>query len=214
MKKIVILVDQLHSHGGIEKLVAIKASYWADVFGFQVTILATEQVGKAIIYPISKKVTFIDLAINYNRSKSYFSIQNLLKLFKNILKVQKILREGKIDFAIVASHIPITYLLPFIPTKTKKIKEFHFSRTIKTGSFSDKFMDYIESKYDSLIVLSDEEKKFFKTNNVIVIPNPLLPLDHYILKKSSEKENLAIFAGRLAPVKNLEKLEDYSLQIN
>ncbi len=52
MKKILILVDQLHSHGGIEKLVAIKANYWADVFGFKVTILATEQGGKPIIYPL------------------------------------------------------------------------------------------------------------------------------------------------------------------
>lgn len=214
MKKILILVDQLHSHGGIEKLVAIKANYWADVFGFKVTILATEQGGKPIIYPLSNKVNFIDLAINYNRNKSYFSTQNLLKLFKNVFKVHEILRKEKIDFAIVASHIPITYLLPFIPTKSKKIKEFHFSRIIKTGGFSDKFMDYIENKYDSLIVLSKEERKFYKADNVIVIPNPLLPSDYYIDKKCSEKEDVAIFAGRLAPVKNLELLIEIWQRIN
>jgi hypothetical protein len=35
MKKIFILIDQLHSHGGIEKLVVEKANYWSDFLGIK-----------------------------------------------------------------------------------------------------------------------------------------------------------------------------------
>ncbi len=72
MKKILILVDQLNSHGGIEKLVALKANYWADVFQYEVTIVSTEQHQKLLVYKLSNKVKFIDLYINYHREKSYF----------------------------------------------------------------------------------------------------------------------------------------------
>ena len=77
--KIVILVDQLHSHGGIEKLVALKANYWTTVFGHDVTIISTEQNNETLIYELDKKVKFVDLDINYKREISYFSFVNIKK---------------------------------------------------------------------------------------------------------------------------------------
>ena len=87
MKKIAIFVDQLHQHGGIEKLVAIKANYWASQFNYKVSIISTENKNKPLIYNFNSQVIFKDLAINYNRLKSYFSPKNLLLLItrENIL---------------------------------------------------------------------------------------------------------------------------------
>lgn len=214
MKKITILVDHLHSHGGIEKLVVIKANYWADVFGYQVTILATEQSDKPIIYQLSDKVKFIDLKINYHRNISYFSFKNLKKLFLNIKLVTSIVKKNKSDVVIVASHIPITYILPFLPIKAKTVKEFHFSKSIMSNTFSKKILEFIESKYNALIVLSDEERNFYRSKNVLVIPNPLLEIKNVEPANIHEKEDVAIFAGRLAPVKNLELLIEIWQRIN
>lgn len=201
MKKIIILVDQLNSHGGIEKLVSIKANYWAEVFDYDVTIIATEQLNQPIIYNLSNKVKFIDLAINYNRTKSYFSSVNIFRFIKNIFKVQQFLFKEKPHFILVASHIPITYFAPFLISKAKTIKEFHFTKSSRNQG---KFLNYIESKYDFLAVLSDEERTFYPSNNVIVIPNPIeTTIDDNV---NSIKENIAIFVGRIAPVKQLEKM--------
>ena len=207
MKKIVILVDQMHSHGGIEKLVAIKANYWAETFGYQVTILSTEQEQKPVIYQLSSLVKHQDLAINYNRSKSYFSFSNLLKFIKNVIKIQQYLLLEKPNFVLVASHIPVTYILPFLFTKAKTIKEFHFTKYYENHSKSStKVVDFIESKYDFLAVLSKEEQQFYLSKNTIVIPNPI-ELNSNIEKiDNTQKSNIAIAVLRFAAVKNIEKM--------
>lgn len=207
MKKIVILVDQLHSHGGIEKLVALKANYWATVFGYDITILSTEQENQPIIYELSDKVKFVDLKINYNRNKSYFSIENLFKFLKNSWLIQNHLFQNKPDFVLVASHIPATYLVPFLITKAKTIKEFHFSKFSRNNiGIKNKVLTFIESKYDYLAVLSNEERQFYFSNNVVVIPNPIEKEVSFSLKPINERSNFAVSILRFAPVKRLEKM--------
>ncbi|WP_298139034.1 glycosyltransferase family 4 protein [Flavobacterium sp.] len=207
MKKIVILVDQLNSHGGIERLVAIKANYWATVFNYDVTIISTEQHNKPLIYELSNQVKFVDLAVNYQREKSYFSIGNVLKFVSNIFQIQRYILKQNPDFIIVASHIPITYFLPFLYRKAKISKEFHFSKfRINNSGFKQKVLNFIESKYDSLIVLSQEEKDFYVSKNAVVIPNPI---ENQIIDNGFDivkNQNIAVAVGRFAPVKRLEKM--------
>lgn len=207
MKKIVILVDQLHLHGGIEKLVATKSNYWADVFGYDVTILSTEQNNIPLVYELSKKVKFKDLKINYIRDKSYFSFINLTKFVKNVSKLQHYLWKNKPNFVLVASHIPVTYVVPFLFTKAKTIKEFHFTKFYENHSkLSTKIVDFIESKYNYLAVLSKEEQQFYPSKNTVVIPNPIKvdTEDNFI--DNHTKQDIAIAVLRYAPVKNLEKM--------
>ena len=208
MKKIVILVDQLNSHGGIEKLVAVKANYWATVFDYDVTIISTEQLGKPLIYSLSDQVKFVDLSINYNREKSYFAVSNGLKFLSNIVKIQRYILKEKPNFIDVASHIPITYLLPFLYRKSKIIKEFHFTKfdRVKQRNFKSKVLNYIESKYDFLVVLSEEEKSFYTSKNAVVIPNPIAINSKIQIAKIENNENIAVAVVRFAAVKQLEKM--------
>lgn len=205
MKKIVILVDQLNSHGGIEKLVAVKANYWAEVFHYDVTIIATEQLQKPIVYMLSNRIKFIDLTINYNRNKSYFSPANILKFLRNVWLIQVYILRNRPHFINVASHIPITYFLPFLLTKAKTMKEFHFTKyTRPLVGMKAKILNYIEGRYDYLIVLSEEERQFYPSPNAVVIANPILQLQP--TSTYEQNENIAMFVGRPAPVKQLEKL--------
>ncbi len=209
MKKIVILVDQLHSHGGIEKLVAIKANYWAEVFGYKVTILSTEQNKNPLIYNLNSKVNFVDLNVNYNRLKSYFSFNNLIKFLKNLMLLQWYIIKNKPDFVLVASHIPVTYLVPFLIQKSKTIKEFHFSKfNASNFEFKNKITNYIESKYDYLVVLSNEEQGFYASKNTVVIANPIEKKLKNLVIDIKNKPNIAITILRFAPVKQIEKMVD------
>ena len=206
MKKIVILVDQLNSHGGIEKLVALKANYWTTVFDYDVTIISTEQFKKPLVYSLSDRVKFVDLSINYNRDRSYFSLSNGLKFLSNIIKIQRYIIKEKPNFIDVASHIPITYFLPFLYRNSKIIKEFHFTKfdRVKQHDFKSKVLNYIESKYDFLVVLSDEERNFYASNNVVVLPNPIEIKNQ--MANIEDNKNIAIAIVRFAAVKQLEKM--------
>lgn len=205
MKQIVILIDQLHSVGGIERLVALKANYWSDVFGYSVTLISTEQQNKTFAYPLSKNVSFIDLKIDFDRTSSYFGSRNLFKFLANIWKLKKELRKIQPDFILVASHIPITYCINFFKGKAKTIKEFHFTKFNDPAGLRGKLEDQMYKQYDFLAVLSTEEENFFRSNNTIVLPNPVesQPL---LRDKDQEIKKKAIFMGRLAPVKNLEAM--------
>lgn len=210
MKKVTVLIDQFHQHGGIEKLVGIKANYWSRVFNYNVTVLSTEQKEKAHVYSINKAVKFIDLKINYNRLKSYFSLSNIALLILNIYKIQKYILKEKPEFIVVASHIPITYILPFLikPT-TKIIKEFHFTRfydSVNRNGFKNKVLNFIESKYDTLVVLSREERTFYNSKNTEIIANPVIDNPELSINLDAEKELIACAVVRSAPVKRLELL--------
>lgn len=209
MKHIVILVDQLYCVGGIERLVVIKANYWTDVFDYKVTIISTEQLEKPFAYALSEKVQFIDLAINFDRKSSYFKSNNLLKFLKNIKELNKELKFLKPDFIIVASHIPMTYCINFIKGGAKTVKEFHYTKWNCKATFKSKVESSLLEKYDFLAVLSKEEQQFYSTDNSVVIANPLIE-EYKIVNENFEleKQNKAVFLGRIAPVKNIESLID------
>lgn len=205
MKIIVILIDQLYNHGGIEKLVAIKANYWSEKFGYKVIIISTDQQNKTHVYQLSEKVEFIDIDISYHRGISFFHPKNFKKIFSNVRELKKIFKNTTPDFILVASHIPMTYILPFLNTKAKVIKEFHYSNYNRTKTNKEKIFSSIEKRYDYLVVLSPEEKTFYASNNVRVIPNPVIKLPKAVID-INEKPNIAGAILRFAPVKQIEKM--------
>ncbi|MBU8883064.1 glycosyltransferase [Kaistella sp. DKR-2] len=203
--KIFILIDQLHSHGGIEKLVAMKANYWTDTFGYEVKIISTEQNNLPPVYTLSEAVQWADLDVNYKRELSFFHPENLKKLWINKKRLLQIIKREKPDFILVASHIPMTYLLPFLKTGVPTIKEFHYSKFYQQRSFKERIFEAVEKYYDYLVVLSKEEKTFYTSPDTVVIPNPVIPTKQAV-KPISERKNIAVAALRFAPVKQIEKM--------
>ena len=206
MKTVMILVDQFYLHGGIEKLVSIKANYWAEKFGYKVIIVSTEQNNNEKIYHLSDEVEFVDLNINYHRGISFFHPKNLSKLINNFKKIKHAVAVYSPDFILVASHIPMTYLLPFVKTKAKTIKEFHFSKYSHPKNVMASFFQKIEERYNYLVVLSLEERSFYPSNNVKVIPNPVEITPSIQTDIIKLKPNVAAAVLRFAPVKQIDKM--------
>ncbi|TPN89137.1 glycosyltransferase family 4 protein [Aquimarina algicola] len=213
--KLVFLIDQVYLHGGIERVLSIKANYLAALDNYEVFIITTEQKNNSACYEFDNRIKFQDIAINYNRKKSYFHPDNLKKLPKHIRRTKAALKKINPDVVVVCSHSVDTYFTPFINKRIPKVKEFHYSKYIELekrrnpGSLFKKyflkFADYVEGKYDKLVVLNPDEATYYKTGNTIVIPNPLT---FYPENISDVSQKVVIAAGRIAPVKGYDILID------
>ena len=126
--KIVFNTDQIYLHGGIEKVMATKANYFASLPGWEVVILTTEQQNKTPCYALDRRVILKDLKVGYNRSKSYFSLKNLTKALTHFIKQRKALKRLQPDIIISANFNFDHYWLPYVkPLQTRVIKEIHGS---------------------------------------------------------------------------------------
>lgn len=213
--RLVFLVDQVYKHGGIERVLSIKANYFASFEENDIFILTTEQKNNDKCYAFNDTIIFKDLAVNYKRSKSYFHPINLIKLPSHIFKLRTTLKSINPDIVIVCSHSTDTFFIPYINRAIPKIKEFHFSKFIeehvrKSDKFSFKklflnFADYVEKKYDSIVVLNKDEASYYNSQNVEIIPNPVTFMPDSVSKLDSKK---AIAVGRIGQVKGFEFLID------
>lgn len=208
--KIVFTTDQIYLHGGIEKVMATKANYFVDVLGYDVFIVTTEQKNNKPCYNLSPKIQLIDLGINYCRNKSYTSFVNLKKTISHFNRWNSTIKNINPDVLIVCNIAFDYYWAPFFLRKTKKIKEFHASRffveqTRKSTSFIKKLNffinDFIESKYNTLLLLNEDEKKYYRSNNLAIIPNPIEIHQYANAPLAATK---AIAAGRIVAVKGFE----------
>lgn len=210
--KIVLITDQIYMHGGIEKVLSLKANYWADVLLHDVIILTTENKNKEKCYSFSEKIKFVDLGIDYNRTISFFNIKNLVKVPTHFFKLKNKLKELKPDIVISCNYSYDFYFLNFINAKIPKIKEFHSSKYAEFQSPKSGLKDSIlsffsriaEKKFSKLVVLNDDEKKFYHSEKVVVIPNPI----HIPNFQSQLNSKTILAAGRISPVKNFGELID------
>lgn len=208
---IIFNTDQVYLHGGIEKTMATKANYFANLPDVKVYIVTTEQGDAKSRYPLDKRIELVDLGINYDRSLSYFSKENLKKVFQHFRRQKATFKVLKPDVVISPNFNYDHYWLPFITPKTKLIKERHGSRYAEedirvNASFFGKlkfyFDDWIDAQYDHIIVLNKDEKSYVRSGNGIVIPNSVSIPNH----KAGLINKGVIAAGRISPVKAFDEL--------
>jgi len=209
--KILISIDHLYLHGGVEKVITSRVNYLVNNYDVDIMILTTEQQNQQPRYPLDPKIKLVDLGIGYDRKISYFSKTNLQASVKHFFSQKKLLKEYKPDVIISVNYNFDHYWFPLIKSNAKLYKERHGSRYAedqarKKSGFLKKLKfsinDWIEKKYDAIIVLNEDEKKYVRTNNAFVIPNPVEPQQIH----SELKSNKVIAAGRISPVKGFDQL--------
>lgn len=213
--RILFIIDQVYIHGGIERVLSIKANYFASKADNEVYIITTEQKDNEPCYSFDNRIIFEDLGINYLRGTSYFHPANLKKLPNHIRKTKSAIKRIHPDVVVVCSHGTDTYFIPFINKSVPKVKEFHYSKFIEQENrktpkslqkkYFLKYADFVETKYDKLVILNKDESTYYKTNNTVIIPNPLT---FYPTNVSVISSNIVIAAGRIAHVKGYDLLID------
>lgn len=223
MKIVYLLPGGLFNSGGMERVISIKANYLAEVAGYDVSIVTTEQMGLPVFYPLSEKVNLYHLNIgihaNFGR-ESYiekcFSRISKIKEYKK--RLSKLLNEINPDFTISTLGLDIDFL-DTLKDESIKLGELHFPgnfRKLMARKLSDALIPNVVaqvrtrafkkkcSKLARLIVLTHEEKDSWKNQeNISVIPNPIPFFPEEI---SSVREKQVIAVGRLAFEKGFDSL--------
>ena len=209
--KIVFNTDQIYLHGGIEKTIATRANYFANLPNVEVYIITTEQNNELPCYVLDEKIKLIDLGITYNRSLSYLSKANLGKVLLHFHRQKALFTELQPNVIISPNFNFDHFWLPFIHKTAKVIKERHGSRYFESnmrqnGSVLQRlnyiFQDWIDIQYDHIVVLNSDEKKYIKSKNAVIILNSIL-VPTYTAKLNTKK---VISAGRISPVKAFDEL--------
>lgn len=189
--RIVYCTPALYSAGGTERVVSVKANYFADVLGYDITIIVTEGKNGNSFFPLSDKVKVINLGINFEELWNITFIKKVLLYLKKQRKYKKILTNELLrirpDITITTLRREINFIND-IPDGSIKIGEQHLSRTnyrkIDTRfskfyeiSFFRWWKDRVVTsliKLDRLVVLTaDAASEWPELSNITMIPDPL-----------------------------------------
>lgn len=207
--------------GGVERVLTLKANYFADVLGYDITIILTEGQNRPLFYPLSEKVNVINLDLNFEElwHCSFFK-----KVFLYLMKQRQFKKNLANELMCLKPDITVSLLrreinfITDINDGSKKIGELHVNRAnyrnfevgdsnILKSIFAKFWMHNLVGhlrKLDKFVVLTDEDKKQWKElNNIISIPDPLTFFPEQI---SSLQKKRVIAVGRYVYQKGFDLL--------
>ena len=207
--KIVYCTPALYMAGGVERVLTLKANYFAEHFGYDITIILTEGKDKPLFYPLSDKIKVINLDINFEELwtcsfvKKVFVYLAKQRFFKKRLTAELMRIRPDITVSLLRREINF---INDIKDGSKKIGELHINRSnyrnfdkensnIFKSIFAKLWMRELISKLQQLsclVVLTEKDKKsWMELSNVEAIPNPL-PFTTDSISSLSEKRVIAI----------------------
>ena len=189
--KIVYCTPALYSAGGVERIVSVKANYFADVLGYDVTVIVTEGKGRSSFFPLSDKVKVINFELGFEELWRASFFRKVLLYLQKQRQYKKLLTSELMrirpDFTISMLRREINFLTD-IHDGSKKIGELHLSRKnfrefdSRHYNFFKKFFAKVWmsdltrklKKLDRLVVLTEKSKALWpELSNVEVISDPL-----------------------------------------
>lgn len=214
--RIVYCIPALYNAGGMERVLSVKANYLAER-GYEVHIVTTDQMGRAVHFPLNKDIELHHLDINYEGSNGSLWGKAKALLYDRLRHkraLEYLLHKIQPDYTIsMFGHEAV--FLPDLAIGGIKILEYHFSKLkrLQYGrrgiwAWVDRFYSKQDEKtvrrYDKFIVLTEEDKALWGAlPNIEVIPNP----QPFASEKTSSLDNKQVLAaGRYCHQKNFEAL--------
>ena len=219
--KIVYLTPALYMAGGVERVLTLKANYFAEYFGYDITIILTDGDGKPLFYPLSDKVKVLNLNIGFEELwtcsfvKKIFVYLNKQRLYKK--KVETELMRIRPDITVSLLRREINFISS-IKDGSRKIGELHVNRAnyrnFEAGDanfiknlFAKFWMRSLVAKLkrlDRFVVLTNEDRQAWpELSNVIAIPDPL---SFVPTQKSELTQKRVIAVGRYVYQKGFDLL--------
>ena len=189
--KIVYVTPGLYMAGGVERVLTLKANFFAEQMDYDITIILTEGKGKPHFYPLSPKVKVINLNLNFEKLwKCSFLVKIWVYLpkqrrFKKLLTEQ--LMQIRPDFTISLLRREINFIND-IKDGSRKIGELHVNRIHyrkvegSRANFVVRLFEYFWMKnlvchlrhLDKFVVLTNNDRiTWSELKNVDIIPVPL-----------------------------------------
>ena len=222
--KIVYCTPALYSAGGTERVVSVKANYFAEHLGYDVTIIVTEGNKGNSFFPLSDKVKVVNFGLGF---EDLWNKPFLKKIYLYLVKQRKYKQLLTRELLRIQPDITITTLrreINFIHEMkdgSRKIGELHLSRANYRG-VEDRESSSIKSLFskwwkkdvisnlqrlDKFVVLNENAVlEWPELDNVTMIPDPL-PLK--MEEKSVLQSKRIVTIGRYS----YEKGYDFLLRI-
>ena len=189
--KIVYITPALYMAGGVERVLTLKANYFAEQFGHEITIILTEGKGKPLFYPLSDKIKVVNLNIGFEELWTCTFAQKILVYLKKQRQFKKaltnVLMSIRPDITVSLLRREINFING-IKDGSRKIGELHvnranyrnfeandsnFIKNIFAKFWSDNLLSHLK-KLDTLVVLTEKDRDAWtEINNVVAIPDPL-----------------------------------------
>jgi glycosyltransferase involved in cell wall biosynthesis len=189
--KIVICTPALYSAGGVERVVSVKANYFADILNYDVTIIVTEGNGSNSFFYLSPKVKVVNFGLRFEElwNRSFVN-----KVFLYLYKQRKYKKLLTAELMCIRPDITITTLrrevnfLCDINDGSYKIGELHLSRdnyrcldSRKLNIFKWLFSQWWQrrivnhlQRLDRFVVLTEHAaSEWPELKHVRLIPDPL-----------------------------------------
>ena len=219
--KIVYCIPALYLAGGMERVLTLKVNYFAEHFGYDITVILTDGKGKPFFYPLSPKIKVINLDIGFESLwncpfvKKVFAYLKKQRLYKKRLTAE--LMRLRPDITVSMLRREINFICG-IKDGSRKVGEIHINRahyrtfeeheasTLK-NLFSKIWMyDLLRHlrRLDRFVVLTESDKEAWKElEHVEVIPNPL----SFVAERYSPlTEKRVIVVGRYCHEKGYDHL--------
>ncbi len=204
--KLLYITNGIKGAAGLERVLAIKASYLADVLGYEVHILVLNHNNATLFYEFSSKIILHDISV-FGNPFQY--------LKKYILGIKNVVNKVKPNIISVCDDGLKGFFLPkLVSKKTPIIYERHVSKVIEIGVNSSFFkkamvsikfliMNYLAKSFDKFIVLTDDNISEWNLKNLKVIANPL----SFYPKQSALLNNKKVIAvGKQGIQKGFDRL--------
>ena len=189
--KIVYCAPAIYSAGGVERVVSVKASYFAEVHGYDVTIIVTDGPGLDCFFSLSPKVKVINLCLGFEELWKASFVKKMLLYIGKQRRYRKLL-SGELmrirpDITISVLRREINFINS-IPDGSHKIGELHVNRS-NYRNFKINKSNYIKDWFarlwmnnlvghlkelDRVVVLTGAAKDDWpELSNIRLIPDPL-----------------------------------------
>jgi glycosyltransferase involved in cell wall biosynthesis len=219
--KIVYVTPALYMAGGVERVLTLKANYFAEHYGYDITIILTEGKDKPHFYPLSPKVKVINYDLNF---EELWTCSFLKKIWVYLPKQRRFKKLLTAELMRICPDITISLLrrdinfINDIKDGSKKIGELHINRvnyrnfnTEKVSLLKKTFTKFWSAnlvlhlkKLDQLVVLTEKDREAWKEiSNVRVIPDPLSFVPHRI---STQVNKRVIAVARYSHEKGIDLL--------
>ena len=219
--KIVYCTPSLYMAGGVERVLTLKANYFADIYGYDVTIITTDGNDKPNFFPLSESVKVLNLDINFEEMWHRSFLKRLCLFVPKEQRFKKRLTEElyriKPDITISVLRREINFLTE-IHDGSKKIGEIHINRAHyrnftpnRSNPFKALFARYWMrglvgklKQLDRFVVLTEYDRQAWQEiPRVDVIPNPL---PFYPAQFPSVRRQRIIAVGRYFDEKGYDML--------
>lgn len=216
---IIYCTHSTYNPGGMERVLLNKVTWIVKHWHWKVTVVTTDQKGRAPFYPFPSEVRMVDLSINYSDDNSLGTLRKVMGYLRrrrvHRRRLTELLMQERAD--VVVSLFPSeSSFLPDIQDGSRKVLELHFCKFFRLQYGRSGLMGLIDRwrtrmderlvrRFDRFVVLTEEDRGYWGAlPNIEVIPNAaIFP---FINRQSDVSVHRVIAVGRLDYQKGFDRL--------